>query len=193
MKKKFYLMSLAALLFLCLSAFLVHESYAKYLTLLDETTNIKIARWRIVVNNTDIRDGNTATGIITPVFLPNEHIAENIIAPNSEGYFDLIIDSSNADVSFKYSLSVTTNADSDVQDLVVTGYSINNGTKVEASTNPLVENTILYSSGTTTTTIRVFIKWDDSDSASMDNAADTLAANGTAKLDISLSFTQLAS
>ncbi len=193
MNKKMYITLALAMVFLSVTVYLIHDSYAKYLTTLNETTNISVARWRILVNNNDIRSNSTATAVVTPVFYQNNHIANNIIAPTSEGYFDLIIDSSGADVSFDYTLNVAVNSASAVQDLVVTGYQVNGGPTVTNITNPLYSSTILHSSGITTTNIRVFIKWDDSSTATMDNAADTLAADGTAKLDVILQFTQKAS
>ena len=192
MNKKMYVVLAFAMIFLSITIFLIHDSYAKYLTTLEETTNIKVARWRILVNNNDIRNGSVAAGTITPVFYSNNHIKNTIIAPTSEGYFDLIIDSSGADVSFTYSLDVSVNPASDVQDLVVTSYQVNGGTIVNQINSPIVTDNVLYSSGVTTTTIRVFIRWDDSITATMDNAADTLAADGTAMMDVTLSFTQLA-
>ena len=193
MNRKMYVALAFALAFLALTVFLIHDSYAKYLTTLTETTNINVARWRILVNNNDIRNGSIASGVITPVFYHNNHIKDNIIAPTSEGYFDLIIDYSGADVSFAYTLNVSVNAASAVQDLVVTAYQINGGTIVNTIGSPLASGNVLYSSGSTTTTIRVFIKWDDSPTATMSNAADTLAADGTAKLDVNLTFRQIAS
>lgn len=191
--RNFYVIGLFALACLCLSVFFIGDSYAKYLSSVNETTKIKIARWRILVNNNDIREANTANAVITPVFLTNQNIANGIIAPTSEGYFDLIIDSTGADVSFKYALSVATASDSAIQDLVVTGYSINNGTIELPASDPIFEETVMYSSNVTTNTVRVYIKWDDSASATMDNADDTAAADGYAKLDVSLKFTQVAS
>jgi hypothetical protein len=193
MGKKLYFFMSFAMIFLALTIFLVHDSYAKYLTALNETTNIRVARWRILVNNNDIRANNTASAVVTPVFYQNNHIANNIIAPTSEGYFDLVIDSSGADVSFNYSLDVGVNSTSAVQDLVVTGYQVNNGQTVSQVNTPLFQDQVLYSSGVTSNTIRVFIKWDDSANATMNNAADTLAADGTAKLDVTLQFQQVAS
>lgn len=193
MNKRVYITLAFAMIFLSLTIFLIHDSYAKYLTTLNETTNIKVARWRILVNNNDIRSNSTATAVVTPVFYHNDNIADNIIAPTSEGYFDLIIDSSGADVSFEYTLNVVVNAASAVRDLVVTGYKVDDGEVVSEIANPLFQETILHSSGVTSKTIRVYIKWDDSATASMDNAADTLAADGTAKLDVILQFRQLAS
>ncbi len=193
MNKRLYITLALAMIFLSITVFLVHDSYAKYLTTLNETTNIKVARWRILVNNNDIRANNTATAVITPTFYHNDNISDDIIAPTSEGYFDLIVDASDADVSFQYTLNVGVNSTSAVQDLVVTGYKIDNGDLVTNITNPLFQDTMLYSSSVKTKTIRVFIKWDDSANATMDNAADTLAADGTAKLDVTLQFRQLAS
>ncbi len=193
MNKRLYITLALAMIFLSITVFLVHDSYAKYLTTLNETTNIRVARWRILVNNNDIRSNSSATAVVTPTFYHNDNISDDIIAPTSEGYFDLIIDSSGADVSFQYTLNVAVNANSAVQDLVVTGYQVDNGSVVTTITNPLYQDTILYSSGVTSKTIRVFIKWDDSANATMDNAADTLAADGTAKLDVTLQFRQLAS
>ena len=193
MSKKLYFFLSFAMVFLSLTVFLIHDSYAKYLTALNETTNIRVARWRILVNNNDIRANNTATAVVTPVFYQNNHIANNVIAPTSEGYFDLVIDSSGADVSFNYSLDVGVNSTSAVQDLVVTGYQVNNGQTVSQVNTPLFQDQVLYSSGVTSNTIRVFIKWDDGVNSSMNNAADTLAADGTAKLDVVLQFQQIAS
>lgn len=193
MNKKMYITLAFAMIFLSITIFLIHDSYAKYLTTLNETTNISVARWRILVNNYDIRSNSTATAVVTPIFYLNNHIANNIIAPTSEGYFDLIIDSSGADVSFGYTLNVGVNQESAVQDLVVTGYQVGTNPVVNTINTPLYQETVLYSSGVTSRTIRVFIKWDDSSNATMDNAADTLAADGTAKLDVTLQFTQVAS
>ena len=68
---------------------------------------MNIARWKIIVNNKDIRDNSSSSAIISPVFLGNDNVASDIIAPGSEGYFDLIIDAKAADVSFKYKIDIT--------------------------------------------------------------------------------------
>ena len=193
MNKTGYLILAFAIIGLSVTVFLIHDSYAKYLTALNETTNIRVARWRILVNNNDIRSSSSATAVVTPTFYHSNHISDNVIAPTSEGYFDLVIDSSGADVSFQYTLDVSVNSTSAVQDLVVTGYQVGTGAVVNQITSPLYQETVLYSSGVTSRTIRVFVKWDDSANASMNNAADTLAADGTAKLDVSLHFTQVSS
>lgn len=194
MRKKFIFVLAFLSLILCL--FFIQESYAKYLTATSESTTMSIARWRILVNNKDIRDGNSANAVITPIFTGNDNIAANIIAPTSEGYFDLVIDASEADVSFKYKIEIGVNNNSSVKDLIATGYQINGGTTMPLDKdNQVIEGNVMYSANTGTINIRVHILWDDSDSASMDNAMDTEAtkiATNSAMMDVNLSFIQIA-
>ena len=48
----------------------------------------------------DISEGSTMSSLITPVYVANQNIASGVIAPSSEGYFDLNIDASKTEVSF---------------------------------------------------------------------------------------------
>ena len=152
MKKRLILLVVLSII-LCL--FFVQESLAKYITAADETANISIARWKILVNDEDIRDENTVNTVINPVFLGNDNIAENIIAPTSEGYFDLIIDAREADVSFKYKISMSVNKNSSVKDLVATKYVVNGGEPITMDiNNQTIENTVLYGNNNSTINIK---------------------------------------
>lgn len=191
MKKRLILLVVLSII-LCL--FFVQESLAKYITAADETANISIARWKILVNDEDIRDENAVNTVINPVFLGNDNIAENIIAPTSEGYFDLIIDAREADVSFKYKISMSVNQNSSVKDLVATKYVVNGGEPITMDiNNQTIENTVLYGNNNSTINIRVYIVWNDGDSSLMDNSADTLAttSGNFAMMNVSLNFAQV--
>lgn len=191
MKKRLILLVVLSII-LCL--FFVQESLAKYITAADETANISIARWKILVNDEDIRDEKTVNTVINPVFLGNDNIAENIIAPTSEGYFDLIIDAREADVSFKYKISMSVNKNSSVKDLVATKYVVNGGEPITMDiNNQTIENTVLYGNNNSTINIRVYIVWNDGDGSLMDNSADTLAttSGNSAMMNVSLNFTQV--
>jgi len=178
-------------LFSCITTF--KETYGKYISNLDESTNIKIARWRILLNGEDIKNNSTANTVITPIFEGNDNIQKDVIAPHAEGYFDLIIDGQDADVSFKYDIEVNVNEESSVKDLIVTGYSINNTEKIETN-NANISNIVSLTEENKTINIRIYIKWDDSENSTMDNKDDTYATttNIDAKLDVSLKFTQIA-
>lgn len=192
MKKKYVIV----LLFIsfCLCLFFIQDSLAKYLTSASETANMSIARWKIIVNNKDIRDGSDSSTIISPVFFKNDNIASDIIAPGSEGYFDLIIDAKAADVSFKYKIDITTDENSAVKDLIAIKYKINDGEEILfTGGNQTIEKSVLHSENTDVINIRVYIKWNDGDGSQMDNQADTVATqnkNG-AILKVNMNFTQL--
>ena len=178
---------------LCL--FFIEDTYAKYITSTNESASMNIARWRILVNNKDIRENSTTNAVITPILNGNDNINSGIIAPNSEGYFDLIIDATEADVSFKYKIEISVNQNSPVKDLITTKYIIDNGNEIPLERdNATIENTVLHKDNTKPINIRVYIKWDDSNEATMDNDADTEATkqvDNPAKMDVKLSFIQL--
>ena len=183
------------LLISCLSLFVsinfFVETYGKYVTNLEDETDIKIARWRILVNGDDVRANSTAGTTITPVFIGNENINDNVIAPHAEGYFDLIIDGSDADVSFKYDIDIAVNENSAVKDLIITGYSINDSEKIETN-ETVLSNVVPLTQDNKIINVRFFIKWDDGENSIMNNEDDTLATMGSnAKLDVSLKFTQV--
>lgn len=173
----------------------INKTYAKYKTDISGESNLNVARWRILVNNQDIRNNSDTKAIITPTLMENENIKEGVIAPTSVGYFDIIIDCSAADVSFSYEIGTAVNATSSVNDIVVTGYSIDNGEIIAIDNDSVISNNVYNRDNVSTITLRVYIKWDDSDTASMNNEADTAATkaeNSLAKLDVSLSFKQIA-
>lgn len=182
----------------CFCVFVIADTYAKYSTSATQITNIPIARWNIKVNNVSIKNGQSLSSVIVPVFPGNEHIADGIIAPTAEGYFDLDLDFSSADVSFSYTISMSPNENSSVTDLVITGYSVDDGeiTPFDSSTGNTLTDNIYYTDNIDARKIRVYIKWDDDiNTATMDNVADTAAtfdsSNG-ALLDITASFVQIA-
>ena len=183
-----------AILCLLLCIFLIQDTYAKYITTTNESANMTIARWRILVNNKDIRENSTTMATITPVFEGNDNISSGIIAPTSEGYFDLIIDATEADVSFKYKIEISSSSSSPVKDLVATKYKIDDNEGVTLTKdNQVIENTVLHKDNTKPINIRVYIIWDDSENSTMDNYEDTEATkkeDRLAKMDVKLSFIQ---
>ena len=112
--------------FLCILT--LQDTYAKYTSAVNETTDISIARWRILVNDFDIRSNSTTENLITPVFSGNANIASGVIAPTAEGYFDIVIDATGTDLSFAYTISVSNSDDSPVSDIKVTNCTLNGTT-----------------------------------------------------------------
>lgn len=190
-KKLLYLL---AFIFAVIALICLIQVYAKYMKTASGTTSVNIAAWNILVNEQSIKENSDISNVLEPVFPGNDNIAANVIAPTAEGYIDLNFDFSSVDVSFSYTISVSPNSESSVSDLVLTGYSIDGGTTVSSSGD--ITGTILQTDDIDSRSIRIYIMWDDSDSASMDNSEDTAttySTSGPALLDVSIQFTQLAS
>lgn len=189
-RKAFFLIAIISLLF-CFST--INETYAKYNTSLEGNTNISVARWHILVNNQDVRSNSSTTAELTPIFLGSEHIAPNVIAPTSEGYIDIIIDSSQVDVSFSYSITPEVDKTSSVSDLIVTSYSIDDKENIPINNNKSITDNIYKIDNVNLTTIRIYVKWNDSINNLMTNEDDTNASfNGEkAKLKLNIQFIQI--
>lgn len=192
---KFYNIKLA-LAFLSLFALvsMVQDTYSKYNTAAQGDASLSIARWQISINNQDIIDNSYITNAITPSTISSDHVKKGVFAPQSVGYFDLVLDYSNVDTSFEYTIVTSIPESSGVTDLIVTGYSIDGGTIVPVSgglTN--ITNTILLSEVERTKTIRIYITWEDSLTETMDNEADTDAtiAQAQAVLSVLINFKQV--
>lgn len=193
-RKKFMLLVIG--IFILLLLFSVVQIYAKYLTSSTGKTNLKIAKWNIIVNTKSIKNNSDISSAIVPVFEGNENISAGIIAPTATGYFDLDFDFSDADVTFKYEINVSADENSSVTDLVSTGYSIDDGEIINFDNfNQTISDTILLNSNVKKRKIRVYILWNDDDTtATMTNEDDTKSAveDTPALLDVNISFTQVA-
>ncbi len=190
--KKFILFII--LLLILSLIFLLIQIFAKYLNSASGDASMNIAKWNILVNNISIKNNPEISNTLTPVFPGNENIASNIIAPTAEGYFDLNFDFSDADVSFEYEILTTVDENSSVKDLVTTGYSIDDGEKIIFDTvNSPIKNTIILTDNIKTQKIRIYVKWDDDQTAQMDNIADTIATTSSnpALLNVNILFTQI--
>ena len=180
---------------ICFLLFYTIQIYAKYLTSAEGSTTLTIANWNILVNDLSIKNNTDISNSIVPVFPGNEHIESGIIAPTVEGYFDLNLDFSNADVSFKYEISVTSDENNSVKDLVATGYSLDDGEKVIFENyNENISETIILSSNIDTRKVRVYIMWnDDDESQTMTNDDDTISTSSENPplLNVNVSFTQV--
>lgn len=202
--KEYIIPTLLILLILICSGF-AYYTYAKYITSITSDAEVSVARWNISVNNQDISSGSNFSNVITPVFAGTANIAPNVIAPTAEGYFDVVLDVTGTDVSLRYEITTSDNADSAVEDLVISGYSIDGGQRQDIVSSGedddeglMVSGTIAYDSLDKEVDIRVYLKWND-DAASgavMDNFDDADAASvstNKAKVDVNVRVIQLPS
>ena len=197
--RKFNILHFVIFLFTMVAVIIViYNSYSKYVSSVNGNAAIGIARWKIYVNNQDITTNNNLSNVITPVFSGNDNIASGVIAPTAEGYFDMDIDASNTDVSFRYVITTSDNPDSAVSDLIISGYQVDGGARQSLSGQSGVEvsDTIAYNSSDKNISLRIYLKWnDDSENgATMDNNDDTIITTTTsnvAKVNVNLRFIQV--
>lgn len=191
MNRKFKIILAIIALVLCITQ--IQQTYAKYTETKEGDTDFSIAKWKILVNNNDISESATMSSLINPIYIENENVKEGVIAPGSEGYFDLVINANQTEVSFEYKISVFTSENSSVKDLIITGYTINNSAIIPVDNNlNNITNKVNYKDTNKIHTLRVYFKWLDGEGESMDNNADTEASlsNRSAKLKVNLSFIQ---
>jgi len=191
LNRKFVLLIACICLFLSVTT--LKETYAKYTSSVNETTDIAIARWRILVNDYDIRSSSTTSNLIQPVFAGTTNIASGVIAPTATGYFEIVLDASGTDLAFNYTFTITNASNSLVSDIRVTSCTVA-GVPVTV-TNGTVTGTVRLSDPRVTRII-VYIEWLDGTGETMDNAADTnttLAEESVAKLNVNANFIQLSS
>ena len=187
------------LLLACISLLLlvdmIQDSYAKYVSSAEASSNLTIARWAFMVNNQDVINNSNFSTTILPVIDSNPNIASGVIAPTSTGYFDVTIDSSNVGVSYDEEITLSTGTNNNVTDIMFTGYKLNNNEIVsfQNTTNPTFTLSHLLTEQNRVNTYRFYIKWNDGTGETMNNAADTQATvDGNATVKINLRFIQKA-
>ena len=192
-KQKIKIIIAITSLIICITQ--ISQTYAKYIESKEGDTAFTVAGWKILINNQDITTGAELSSLINPVYENNNNVATGVIAPGSEGYFDLEINATNTEVSFNYNISIMPSQQSAVSDLVVSAYKIGNGpiTQVNNGLNNLT-NTIHYNDSNKIVNLRIYFKWKEGEGEQMNNTADTNASinEGTGKLVVRAAFTQIA-
>lgn len=170
----------------------IQDSYAKYTSATTANAHVSIARWDILVNDQDVLNSTDFSETIIPEFVEDDNISEGVIAPTSQGYFDLLINSGNADVSFAQTITIEPSDTNTVTDLIITGYSVNESTTVLPLNSSSFTTNYILGTDETINTYRIYFMWYDGTDETMDNENDTQATiDGEASIKVSINFTQL--
>lgn len=206
MLKKFKVLFVVASLAITLS--LMSNTYSRYVASSEGNVQIEFAKWQLLVNNTDITNNTTSNISFEPTIDSNENVASNKIAPSSTGYFDIEIDPTNVDVSFKYNIDLDIDNEN-IPDLVITKYAIvpedyieGNALQYNTLESNSIENSLYYTEGGFKPfTIRVFFQWYDEITEeyteTMDDDADTnigltaATENTTFTINANIKFEQI--
>jgi len=201
MRKRISFMLLLMSCSLCLC--FMSSTYSRYVAGTTGNIDILFAKWQILVNNEDIANQNNSNITITPTIESNENIKADTIAPSSKGYFDIDIDPTNVDVSFKYTVELEIDNE-DIPDLIISKYTIlpsdyEEGDTLEYTTlqESTITNDLLYDNETEgfsfePFTLRIYFEWYEDEDELMNDEADTaigLAAAEAEENEEELTFT----
>ena len=171
---------------------MMQNTYAKYVSSADATAEFTVARWNILINYQDILQNSDFSDTILPEFEGTNYIKQGVIAPTAEGYFEITLDGTDTDVSYTYTITANISPDSDVTDLELYKYEIDN---VEYTYNPStgITNSTAYDALDKTVTVKFYVRWnDDPATQNMTNADDTNATiDGIAAFDIHVNVIQM--
>lgn len=190
MKKKIFFLLACTSLLICIGSTIY--TYAKYNSQSNHDIGTNIKKWKIKVNNKEIKNNAELNELINVTFENNEHTAENKMAPGSNGSFEIELDYSNVEVSFEYEISIK---DVTIPDIAITKVEVDN--ELIPSTNDYkISNKVNLNDNTNTSkvkTIKVYLSWKDDENSTMDNTEDTNITinNNSIDFDINIRFTQI--
>lgn len=148
-----------------LALFLILNSTAgRYTFVMAGTPRVDIAKWEVKINNNDIISQTTLTDLFDLIpNMSNENTTDNKLAPGQKGYFDIVINPENTEVSVEYNIVFdTSKAPAGVQ---VTSYEvIGQGKKTYTSSTGIVDTIELNENleplkSTDAKTVRVYWEW----------------------------------
>ncbi len=171
-----------------IAAFLLQDTFAKYRKKVNNDIDINLASWNIRLNGESIAGKDTISSKIKPIFEKNEYIAENVLAPGVRGYYDIDIDASEVDTSFSYLFTTKISDEEKYPDIIAFGYTIDpdHNSEIIEYTGESISGSIIHN--TASTKIRIYIKWDDSETNLMTNTDDTALAISKNELTMNAEF-----
>ncbi len=193
MKKRVRLLFLFVSMVITLS--MISSTYSRYVADTTGNVDVSLSRWQILVNETDIVQNSTSTIEFTPTIETNNNVSSNKLAPTSTGYFDIEVDPTNVDLSFRYNIELSA-VSTEVPDFIINKYEIlENGA---STSNPLngvsitggvIENTMIFNKGIENYkhekfVIRVYFEWYDGDTNTMTDEVDTTVGHQASLEDL---------
>ena len=158
-----------------MTIFMVIDSYGLFESKNVLNVDSNIAKWNVFINGTDIKKNETF--VVDKInLINNDNVLEGKMAPGSMWYFDIVIEPTDTDTSIRYDISFDFSSLNDK--IVVSGIEeITSGNLVRTGKNTYSKVITLNEiKNGITNTIRVYIKWDNSDDES-DSAIGSVINN----------------
>ena len=107
MKNKIVFIRIFAVIALVITIFQIKNTYAIFYSQLQGTSQSNIGKWNIEINNTNISSGVNSSFIINNLSIDsNVNVKNDRLAPGTQGYFDILINPKNTNVSVRYDITI---------------------------------------------------------------------------------------
>ena len=162
MKKIYFCL---ALVLLIITVFIILKTYGLFETKTELNVQSEVGKWVILVNNTDItQQENTKFSVDKIIWDQNDEVKEGKIAPGASGYFDIVIDPTDTDVSVRYDIGFDFSEFENTNITITSIQEINDKKIVKSGDNKYTGIITLDEiSAGTTNTIRVNIAWENNE------------------------------
>ena len=154
MKKIFWLIGVFCLL---ITLLMVVDTYGLFETNASGDSELSIGKWKIKVNQIDVTFSETIT-LNNFVYSENQHVDNGYFAPGRSAEFEIVIDTSESDVSVEYDLEID---DSQIEEYPNIYFSILDMDTNETITDTSFSGVIPLSANNRTKRIKIFINWDN--------------------------------
>ena len=192
-----------ALIILVIALFFIAGTYARYASTGSGAGVVQVAKWAVKINTVDITQNSSFAVTFNEV--ANQYIVDGKIAPDGSLYADFVIDPTGSEVAvdYEFTLGTITSSTGTVPDGIAvdrvctvdgtteTDLTADSSGKYVGTIELASQNAAL--SSTESVTVRVYIKWTNSDAAARitsDTTAGvtpptlTMQVTGTAKQHI---------
>lgn len=161
------------LVYVSLFAVLIFSAtFSRYLSESNGTFGMELADWKIKINNTEITPQTTTLNHEINLIATENISTDGLIKPGQKGYFDILIDPENTEVSLSYKIIIdTSKLPSQIK---LTKYTVNDSnTKINMPESKTLEDEIYLDGRESLDSLdkkkyRFFWEWSEED-AKIDN------------------------
>ena len=186
MKRVLLLISLLMLFF---TIYLTMDTYALFESNKNYDVSSDIAKFVIKVNGSEAKTEEFVVDSIA--YYENEYVIENKIAPLVDGYFDIVIDAEEVEVSLRYDIEF------DFSSLSIPGLVISYITELGGNTLVLTDKdtysgviTLADMDSSTVNTVRVSISWQNDEANNEVDSSWGMVADKVISIPVNVKLTQ---
>lgn len=189
-RNKSKLLILLTFVFVCLFGLTFQKTYGLFESNKVEVFESNIAKWNINVNNINVTESTNF--VIDKIILENNtSVKEGKMAPGTSGYFDILIDGSNTDVSFRYDIKFDFSK-LDITNLMIDNIEEINFNKLIKTDEDTYTNVITLDEirNNKNNLVRVYVKWQNAETSNEEDSMVGLDSDYSLSIPVSITFTQ---